>query len=51
MELQTQQEAAAAVVAALYLACLLGTAFNLRATGFKLYIPLSVAALGEQAGC
>jgi hypothetical protein len=48
-ELQTQQEGAAAAVAALYFCCLAGTAFNLRLTGFKLYIPISIAATGRQA--
>uniref|UniRef100_A0A383WFT8 Uncharacterized protein n=1 Tax=Tetradesmus obliquus TaxID=3088 RepID=A0A383WFT8_TETOB len=43
-ELQTRHEGAAAAVAALYFCCLAGTAFNLRLTGFKLYIPISIAA-------
>lgn len=49
-ELQTRQEGAAAAVAALYFCCLAGTAFNLRLTGFKLYIPISIAAAGTSAG-
>lgn len=45
-ELQTQQEGAAAAAAAIYFCCLAGTAFNLKLTGFKLYIPMSIAAAG-----
>jgi hypothetical protein len=46
-ELQTQQEGAAAAVAALYFCCLAGTALTLRLTGFKLYIPICIAATGQ----
>lgn len=42
-----KEQAAAAAVSALYFLCFFGSAFNVKLTGFRLYIPVSMAALGE----
>lgn len=41
-----QKDAAAAVSALFFAACLMAI-FNVKYTGFKLYIPVGIAALGE----